>query len=239
MQLDEVTRGYGRTARGYDRRLRFWFGTVLRIEKHRERAVDLLGPIEGARVLDIGCGTGANLPWLVPRVGETGHIVGLDYSPAMLERARQRVESNGWTSVELVQGDAVSLDAVQGSFDAILSTYCFGLLYDIEKAMIRAIDRLRPNGRIVILDFGRVRADGPLGLLYPIYAEMLVRYGIDSREDLDEGVLRERWDRCRAAMRAKLESVSEERFLFDLGLLVHGRKPSGDSNPADPVRGSV
>ena len=225
MQLDEVIRGYGRTARGYDRRLRFWFGTVLRIEKHRERAVDLLGPLEGARVLDIGCGTGANLPWLAPHVGETGHIVGLDYSPAMLEQAHQRVESNGWTNVELVQGDAVSLDAVQGSFDAILSTYCFGLLYDIEQAMIRAIDRLKPNGRIAILDFGRVRPKGPLGLLYPIYAEMLVRYGIDSREDLDEAVLRDRWDRGKALIRAKLENVAEERFLFDLGLLVHGQKP--------------
>ena len=145
MQLEDVIRGYGRTAPGYDRRLRFWFGTVLRIAKYRERAIERLGLLEGARVLDIGCGTGANLPWLVPQVGQTGQVVGLDYTPAMLERASTRVESNGWSNVELAQGDAVSLDAVQGSFDAILSTYCFGLLYDLEQAMNRAIDRLRAS----------------------------------------------------------------------------------------------
>ena len=222
MQLEDVTRGYGRTARGYDRRLRFWFGTVLRIAKYRERAIELLGPLEGARVLDIGCGTGANLPWLLPKVGQTGQVVGLDYTPAMLEQASKRVEANGWSNVELVQGDAVLLDAVQGSFDAVLSTYCFGLLYDLEQAMNRAIDRLTPNGRIVILDFGRVRPKGPLGLLYPIYADMLVRYGIDSWEDLDEAVLRDRWDRGKAVMRARLTSFEEEHFLFELGLLVHG-----------------
>ena len=225
MQLEDVTRGYGRTARGYDRRLQFWFGTVLRIEKYRERAIELLGSLEGARVLDIGCGTGANLPWLVPGVGETGHVVGLDYSPAMLEQAHERVESNRWANVELVQGDAVSLDAVQGSFDAILSTYCFGILYDIEQAMNRAIGRLRPNGRIVILDFGRVRPEGPLGLLYPIYAAMLKWYGIDTEEDLDDSVLSDRWDRGKAVMRAKLKNFAEERFLLELGLLVHGQKP--------------
>jgi demethylmenaquinone methyltransferase/2-methoxy-6-polyprenyl-1,4-benzoquinol methylase len=235
MELEDVIRGYGRAAHGYDRRLRFWFGTVLRIAKYRERAIELLGPLHGARVLDIGCGTGANLSWLVPRVGQTGQVVGLDYSPAMLGQARKRVESNSWSNVELVQGDAVSLDAVQGSFDGILSTYCFGLLYDIEQAINRAIDRLKPNGRVVILDFGRVRPEGPLGLLYPIYAEMLVRYGIDSREDLDEAVLRDRWARGKALMRAKLENVAEEHFLFDLGLLIHGQKPSHASNqPKNP-----
>jgi len=225
MQLEQVTRGYGRAAHGYDRRLRFWFGTVLRIAKYRERAIELLGPLEGARVLDIGCGTGANLPWLVPRVGRTGQVVGLDYTPAMLDQATKRVESNGWSNVALVQGDAVSLDAVQGSFDAVLSTYCFGLLYDIEQAMNRAIDKLKPNGRIVVLDFERVRPTGPLALLYPIYAEMLVRYGIDSREDLDQAVLRDRWDRAQAVMRARLEDFEEEHFLFELGLLVHGSAP--------------
>ena len=222
MQLEDVIRGYGRTARGYDRRLRFWFGTVLHIAKYRERAIELLGPLEGARVLDIGCGTGANLPLLMRRVGETGQVVGLDYTPAMLEQARKRVESHGWPNVELVQGDAVLLDAVQGSFDAILSTYCFGLLYDLEQAMNRAIDRLEPDGRIVILDFGQVRPKGPLRLLYPIYADMLVRYGIDSWEDLDEAVLRERWGRGKAVMHARLKDFAEERFLFDLGMLVHG-----------------
>jgi len=52
-----------------------------------------------------------------------------------------------------------------------------------------------------------------------------VRYGIDSREDLDEAVLCDRWDRGKAVMRARLEDFEEEHFLFELGLLVHGSGP--------------
>jgi len=224
VELREVRRGYGRTARGYDRRLRFWFGHVLRIEEQRVRAVEALGPLDGARVLDIGCGTGANLPLLVPRVGSSGRVVGLDYTQAMLDRARARVSEAGWGGVELSQGDAVTLDAVEGPFDAILSTYCFGLLYDIERATDRAIDLLSPGGRLVILDFQRVRPAGPLGRVYPLYAALLRWYGISASEDLDETVLRRRWAAAKAVMRARLSDFEETRFLFDLGVLASGTR---------------
>lgn len=58
--------------------------------------VERLGNLDGATVLNVGCGTGNNFPLLVPRVGVTGHVIGVDYSAGMLARAERRAERAGF-----------------------------------------------------------------------------------------------------------------------------------------------
>ena len=70
-------------------------------------------------------------------------MLGLDYSRDMLARPRQRAA--GWRNVELVRGGAVRLEGLAGTFDAILSTYCFGILCDLQ-AVVEA--RLVPGGHV-------------------------------------------------------------------------------------------
>lgn len=62
----------------------------------------------GDLVVDIGCGTGLNFPWLQEAVGPQGSIIGVDLTNAMLEQARLRVAKEGWKNIELVQADAAS-----------------------------------------------------------------------------------------------------------------------------------
>ena len=198
MQLQDVSKNYDHAARYYDGLTCFVFQSVLRVEdKYRLKAVSLLEDINGKRVLDIGCGTGRNFPLLVAAVGEQGEIIGLDYSEGMLSEAQALIDKEEWHNITLVRGDAVALEGIgESSFDAIISTWCLGIVHDLEAALKQALSKLEPGGRISIMDFQRACPDtGPLRWLYPVYSKILQYTGIDSPEDLDDDLLRAKWAR--------------------------------------------
>ncbi|NOZ01041.1 MAG: methyltransferase domain-containing protein [Deltaproteobacteria bacterium] len=225
MKRETTEKMYARAAGRYDRRLEFWFGRVLRIEGWRERAVEALGPLTGRTVLDVGCGTGANLPLLVQRVGPEGRVIGVDTTPEMLELARERVRRSGWTNVDLRRGDAVTLDAVNERVDAVLSTYCLGIVSDLDATLRRISSVLEPGGRLAILDFPRTRPDsGPVRLLHPIYSALLQAWGITSAEDLDDEAQRRKWNQARKVLNEVFTDVREKPFLWGLFMLLTARR---------------
>ncbi|MFO7690875.1 MAG: methyltransferase domain-containing protein [Cryobacterium sp.] len=140
----------------------------------RERGVALLQLRAGDTVLDLGCGTGLNLALLVAAVGPTGTVIGLDRSPEMLEMARRRVETNGWTSVRLVEADATTFApslvtaelAPGGLVDAVFSSYAMSVFDTWFSAWKRMRALLKPDGRVCIVDMqlpvGRARVFSPL-----------------------------------------------------------------------------
>jgi len=226
MQLHQIPAHYDRAAPAYDRLTDLVFGRLLGIETHRRTAIDRLGSLEGATVLDLGCGTGRNFPLLVPRVGPRGRVIGLDYSAGMLEQARRRLVSHGRSNVDLVRADAAGFHMAPGSVDAVVSVWCLGIVHDLEAALTRTLEALRPGGRLAIVDFGRARPDrGLLRWLYPIYSALLQRAGIDTAEDLDDARLRARWRRGRELLRGQLRDYEEGTYLRGLGLVISGRKP--------------
>jgi len=84
---DAVQRLYDRVAPAYDAAA--WAFRPLGARRLQEQAVDLLDLHPGDTVVDLGCGTGVNLPALANAVGEHGHVVGVDLSSGMLVRARR------------------------------------------------------------------------------------------------------------------------------------------------------
>src|SRR5687768_9794401 len=72
----------------------------------RRRAAMRLNLRAGDRVMEIGCGTGLNLPHLRDAVGAAGRVYGVDLSSGMLQHARTLVDRSGWRNVSLVQSDA-------------------------------------------------------------------------------------------------------------------------------------
>lgn len=69
----------------------------------RRETIDVLDLGPGDTVLDLGCGPGVNVGMLEEAVGPEGRILAVDLSPKMLDRARERVDANGWENVALVR----------------------------------------------------------------------------------------------------------------------------------------
>lgn len=225
MKLSEVSGNYDKAAGYYDRATRFVFQTLLRVEdKWRGRTVELLGDVAGKRVLDIGCGTGRNFPFLAPAVGNAGEIVALDYSKGMLAEARSYREREGWSHIRLVRGDAAVLDTGdEEPFDAAIAVWCLGIVHDLDAALERMLSRVKPGGRVAIMDFQAARPDrGLMRWLYPLYSRLLQSAGIDTAEDLDDQALRERWRKGQAMLRSRLTDVHEETYLQGLGFVLAG-----------------
>lgn len=226
MKLEEVPRNYDQAARRYDLFTDI-FDWILRTKEHRASTIDLLGELDGATVLDVGCGTGRNFPLLVPKVGERGKVIGFDYSEGMLAKARARIDSNGWSNVELVRGDAATLADVPDAVDAVVSVWCLGIVHDLEAALHRMVDVLRPGGSLAIMDFGRAHPDGGLlRWMYPVYSLLLRAAGIDTAEDLDDDRQQARWERGRQILQDRLEQFTEQRYSKGAGIILAGTVPA-------------
>lgn len=115
---------------------------------HR-RAVGALDLRLGDTAVDLACGTGVNLPYLVEAVGPTGRVVAVDLSPGMLAQARQRVEANGWRNVELVEADVRDYDFPE-PVHGVVSTFGLEMVPEHEAVIQRAVAALAPGGRIAV-----------------------------------------------------------------------------------------
>jgi arsenite methyltransferase len=112
-----------------------------------------LGRVEpGAVVLDLGCGAGTDLLVAAQMTGPGGRAIGVDMTPAMLERARASAERMALTNVELHEALIEALPVPDESVDVVLSNGVIDLVVDKE-AVFAEIDRvLRPGGRLQIAD---------------------------------------------------------------------------------------
>jgi len=116
-------------------------------EPIRREAIVLLAPRPGETVIDFGCGTGLSLPQVRAAVGARGHVVGIEQSPEMIDRARQRVASRRWRNVELI---CAPVEAAHwpSKADAALFHFTHDLLQRPE-AVANALGMLRHGARVV------------------------------------------------------------------------------------------
>jgi ubiquinone/menaquinone biosynthesis C-methylase UbiE len=132
----------------------------------RADAVEALGLRRGARVLEVGCGTGRNFAHLERVIGAEGQLVGFDYSAEMLAAAERICRRRGWGNVRLVQGDAAELDVGEGGFDGALAVLALSAIPDHRQALERCRELLKPGGALAVCDarlFG-----GALAILNPL-----------------------------------------------------------------------
>jgi phosphatidylethanolamine/phosphatidyl-N-methylethanolamine N-methyltransferase len=113
----------------------------------RKRALELLAPQLGEKVLIVGVGTGADFPYLPRGL----HVIGIDLSPEMLAKARFKLERCP-AAVDLIQGDAQNLLVEAASFDAVILNLVLSVIPDGRACLQSALRALKPDGRIVIFD---------------------------------------------------------------------------------------
>jgi ubiquinone/menaquinone biosynthesis C-methylase UbiE len=118
----------------------------------REVLADHAALRPGDRALDLCTGTGAMLPALARRAGESGLVVGLDFSSGMLKQARSKV--TGTPGVALVLADAERLPFRHGSFNAISCSHAF---YELkgegaERALEEVARTLAPGGLFLMME---------------------------------------------------------------------------------------
>jgi demethylmenaquinone methyltransferase/2-methoxy-6-polyprenyl-1,4-benzoquinol methylase len=122
----------------------------------RRRAVREARPRPGMAALDVACGTGKVAAALARAAGPGGRVVGLDFSPRMIDRARH--ERTAAPGLSFVVGDALDLPFEDGTFDA--STIAFGMrnLPDYARGFAEMTRVVRPGGRVVCLEISRPRS---------------------------------------------------------------------------------
>jgi ubiquinone/menaquinone biosynthesis C-methylase UbiE len=132
----------------YDRQARYYDAVIAVAERllfqgGREWACRQVS----GRVLEVGIGTGRNLPLYPP----DAELTGIELSPAMLEQARVRAARLG-RPADLRLGDAQQLPFPDRSFDSAIATLTLCSIPDADKAVAEMARVLRPGGRMVLLD---------------------------------------------------------------------------------------
>ena len=115
-----------------------------------------LGEIaSGQSVLDVGCGAGADACVAALLVGDTGKVIGVDCTPAMINKAQRNAQLSELENTEFFVADINNLPMADNTVDVVISNGAINLLEDKEKVFLELYRVLKSGGRLQIADMIR------------------------------------------------------------------------------------
>jgi ubiquinone/menaquinone biosynthesis C-methylase UbiE len=129
------------------------------------RSVDVAGVQVGQMVLDVCCGTGASAIPAAERVGQSGRVIGVDFSENLLELARAKARDRALENVEFVLDDMTSLALPDRSFDIVNCVFGIFFAPDMASALSGLWRKVRPGGKIALAVWGE-RVMEPGGTIF-------------------------------------------------------------------------
>lgn len=186
------------------------------VQTQRRRAVQALRLRSGGTVIDVGCGTGQNFPLLEALIGAGGRIIAVDLTDAMLAQAQNRIATNRWPNISLMQVDAAEFE-FPTEVDAILSTYALTQVPECADVIARGAAALATGGRWAVLDLKLPEAA-------PHWLTRLGASIVRPFASIDQWLALRPWETIGAAMQEELSDASWTELFFGTAFLAAGTR---------------
>jgi ubiquinone/menaquinone biosynthesis C-methylase UbiE len=201
----------GSVAKHYDLPISHMF------KKYKEKVFKESSLKSGDKVLVYCCGSGLDFSIIEKRIGSEGKIVGVDFSPEMLTIARERINKNGWTNVELIEADVTQFSQDnQVLFDAGVCTLGLSIIPEFKTAYYSLVSKVRKGGEVIIGDMQL--ASDKYARFNPFTISFAKRFG-GSFEGHQNSL------EIRAIMQNELMDVSMREFFLKSYYYCIGKKP--------------
>ncbi len=118
-----------------------------------EQVIRSLSIEPGARVIEVGAGTGLSFAAYPAHC----QVTGIDLAPEMLEKAQEKIDRNGWRHLKVIEMDALDLKFQDNSFDYAMAFHVVSVVPDAARLMREVLRVTRPGGTVVIINHFRSR----------------------------------------------------------------------------------